>query len=97
VPVAGRYPFQSVTRPRQPGGVHPAPKNPTASQAAKALAAELDRLRADFPEFWIWPESTGSGVRFVARSQRPGLNPHTVVTADLAELRAALGQPDRPR
>ena len=82
----------------QPPAAHrPAPKNRTASQAVEALAAELDRLRADFPEFWIWRENTGSGVRFVARSQRVGLNPHTVVTADPAELRAALGQPDRPR
>ncbi len=80
-----------------PAAHHPAPKNTTASQAVEALAAELDRLRADFPEFWIWRENTGSGVRFVARSQRAGLNPHTVVTADPAELRAALGQPDRPR
>jgi hypothetical protein len=79
-----------------PAAHHPAPKNPTASQAVEALAAELDRLRADFPEFWIWRENTGSGVRFVARSQRVGLNPHTVVTADPAELRAALGQPGRP-
>jgi hypothetical protein len=80
-----------------PAAHHPAPKNLTASQAVEALAAELDRLRADFPEFWIWRENTGSGVRFVARSQRAGLNPHTVVTADPVELRAALGQPDRPR
>jgi hypothetical protein len=83
--------------PAQPPAAHrPAPKKPTASQAVEAVAAELDRLRADFPEFWIWRENTGSGVRFVARSQRVGLNPHTVVTADPAELRAALGQPDRP-
>jgi hypothetical protein len=83
-----------------PTANQPAPKNTTAPQAveaAEALAAELDRLRADFPQFWIWRENTGSGVRFVARSQRAGLNPHTVVTADPAELRAALGDPGRPR
>ena len=57
----------------------------------------LNRLRADFPQFWIWRENTGSGVRYIARSQRAGLNPHTVVTDDPAELRAALGHPDRPR
>lgn len=79
-----------------PAANHPAPRNTTASQAAEDLAAELDHLRADFPEFWIWRENTGSGVRFVARSQRAGRNPHTVVTADPAELRAALGQPDCP-
>ena len=29
-------------------------------------------------------------VRYVARSLHPGLNPHTVVTDDVGELRAAL-------
>ena len=80
-----------------PTADHPAARNNTAPQAVDALAAELDRLRADFPQFWIWRENTGSGVRYIARSQRAGLNPHTVVTADPAELRAALGPPDRPR
>jgi hypothetical protein len=74
---------------------HPAARNSTASQAADAQSAELDRLRADFPLFWIWRENTGSGVRYIARSQRAGVNPHTVVTADPAELRVALGHPDR--
>jgi hypothetical protein len=62
-------------------------------QTVDAQAAELDRLRADFPLFWIWRENTGSGVRYIARSQRAGVNPHTVVTADPAELRAALSEP----
>ncbi len=80
-----------------PAGQNPAAKNTGASRLADALAAELDGLRADFPQFWIWRENTGSGVRYVARSQRAGLNPHTVVTADPAELRAVLGDPGRPR
>jgi len=78
-----------------PTADHPAARNTTAPQAVDAVAAELDRLRAEFPLFWIWRETTGSGVRYIARSQRAGLNPHTVVTADPAELRAALGHPDR--
>jgi len=82
---------------QHPAGQHPAAENTSASQLADALAAELASLRADFPRFWIWRENTGSGVRYVARSQRASLNPHTVVTADPAELRAALGEPDRPR
>ena len=77
--------------PAQPPAAHPsAAKNTSASEAMDALA-ELDRLRADFPHFRIWRENTGSGPRYVARSQRAGLHPHTVVTADPAELRAALG------
>ncbi len=79
-----------------PTADHSAAKNTTGSQLADVVAAELDSLRADFPQFWIWREHTGSGVRYVARSQRAGLNPHTVVTADPAELRAALGEPGRP-
>jgi len=52
--------------------------------------AELAALREEFPAFRIWREITGDRVRFVARSRRPGLNPHTVVTPDLGELRNAL-------
>jgi hypothetical protein len=74
-----------------PADDHPA-GNATVPPALDAQAAELDRLRADFPSFWIWRENTGSGVRYIARSQRAGLNPHTVVTADPAELRAVLSE-----
>jgi hypothetical protein len=74
---------------------HLAAGNTTVPQAVDAQIAELNRLRADFPLFWIWRENTGSGVRYIARSQRAGLNPHTVVTADPAELRAVLSEPGR--
>jgi hypothetical protein len=51
---------------------------------------ELASLRKDFPRFRIWRETIRDRVRYVARTKHPGLNPHTVVTDDLAELRAAL-------
>jgi S-adenosyl methyltransferase len=51
---------------------------------------ELVALRRHFPQFLIWREDAWGRVRYIARSQRPGLNPHTVVTADPDELRAAL-------
>jgi SAM-dependent methyltransferase len=51
-----------------------------------ALAA----LRADCPAFRIWREHIPGRVRYVARSLYDGLNPHTVVTSDLGELRQAL-------
>jgi hypothetical protein len=55
------------------------------------LAAEfLDEVREQFPQFRIWRETIPGRVRYVARSLSPGLNPHTVVTGDPAELRAAL-------
>jgi S-adenosyl methyltransferase len=55
---------------------------------------ELAELRKRFPSFRIWREITRDRCRYVARSQRAGLNPHTVVTADMAELEAAL-EPSR--
>ena len=59
---------------------------------------ELASLRKDFPRFRVWRETIGDRVHYVARSQHPGLNPHTVVTDDLAELRAALEpSPDAAR
>lgn len=50
----------------------------------------LPSLQEQFPGFRIWKEAIGERVRYVARSERPGLNPHTVVTDDIGELRAAL-------
>jgi hypothetical protein len=52
---------------------------------------EIARLQASFPEFRIWRESTYSGPRYIACRLRPGTRPHTLVTADLGELRAELG------
>jgi O-methyltransferase involved in polyketide biosynthesis len=54
------------------------------------LSADLAVLRADFPSHKIWQEHTLGRSRYIARSRRGGLNPHTVVTSDLRELRAAL-------
>ncbi len=58
--------------------------------------SELNRLASAYPAFWFSREAIGRrGARWVARRKdglRPGL--HTVITADLAELRAALANPD---
>jgi S-adenosyl methyltransferase len=64
------------------------PEATETATAAHALAA----LRADFPDHEIWPEDDGNQVRYVAR----GRHPHTVVTADLGELRAALSDACAP-
>jgi hypothetical protein len=53
-------------------------------------ARELAALQADFPQFEIWPEATLGRLRYVSISTRLDLNPHTVVTADLTELRTVL-------
>ena len=60
---------------------------------------EMAVLRDDYPGYKIWREVTPGRERFVARSLHFGLNPHTVVTADLSELRDMLqpaGNPDLP-
>jgi len=51
---------------------------------------ELAKLQEDFPGFRIWREVTGERVRLVAVCRRHGTSPHTVVTAEAAELRAVL-------
>ena len=60
---------------------------------------ELAVLRDDYPGYKIWREVTPGRERYIARSLHFGLNPHTVVTADLSELRDVLqptGTPDLP-
>jgi S-adenosyl methyltransferase len=58
---------------------------------------DLAAVRADYPGYRIWRESTAGRDRYVVRSLLRGLNPHTVVTDDLSELRQVLqpaGGPD---
>jgi hypothetical protein len=50
----------------------------------------LPAARAEFPQFRIWQETTNNRIRYIARSLHRGIHPHTVVTADLGELRAEL-------
>ena len=50
----------------------------------------LLQLRADFPRFSIWREHTPGRVRYVARRMNGGVGPHTLITADPAELRREL-------
>jgi hypothetical protein len=51
---------------------------------------ELAGLQEDFPGFRIWREVTGERVRLIAVRRWRGTSPHTVVTAEAAELRALL-------
>jgi hypothetical protein len=50
----------------------------------------LPAVRSEFPQFRIWRETEGTRTRYIARGLSPGVRPHTVVTADLSELRAEL-------
>ena len=54
------------------------------------LPDPLPALRAEFPAFRIWRETLWDRVRYIARSPHLDLNPHTVITGDPGELRAAL-------
>jgi len=57
------------------------------------MADELTALQAQYPQFRIWEEKTADGQsRYVARSIHLAGRPHTLVTADRGELRAALAQ-----
>jgi hypothetical protein len=51
---------------------------------------EIILLRAEFPGHRIGTETVVDRIRYVARRQRDGAHPHTVITGDLSELRAAL-------
>jgi hypothetical protein len=68
----------------------PSPGDPS------AVAADLARLHAEFPGYRIWHEITGTRARLVAVRRYHGTSPHTVVTADPAELRAALAASHPP-
>jgi hypothetical protein len=59
-------------------------------QHAGPRATEIAQLQEDFPGFRIWQETTGERTRLVAVRRQHGTGPHTVVTADLTELRAVL-------
>lgn len=53
----------------------------------------LAALRREFPRYRIWLDPIPGRRRFVARRQNPGPGPHTVITSDPDELRAALAAP----
>ena len=53
----------------------------------------LAALQKEFPHYRVWLEPAHDQYRFVARRLHPGTGPHTVVTSDPAELRAALAAP----
>jgi hypothetical protein len=68
----------------------PAPDGHEPTDGTLSLPDPLPALVAEFPAFRIWRESICGRVRFIACRLHPDLHPHTVITADLDELRAAL-------
>lgn len=67
--------------------------DPTATPAQRA---DLDTARRDFPGYRIEVEPVPGRRRFIARRTEPGPGPHTLVTSDLAELRAELSPTQQP-
>jgi hypothetical protein len=59
--------------------------------------ATLAALRQEFPGYRVWLEPVYGRYRFVARRLHPGTRPHTVITSDPAELRAALAVASPPQ
>jgi hypothetical protein len=53
-------------------------------------APTLRQIREQYPQFVIWREAALDRARFIARARELGTSPHTVITADLSELRDAL-------
>jgi hypothetical protein len=67
------------------------------SEDHRSRQRELAELQEDFPSFRIWREVSGERARLVAVRRRHGTSPHTVVTAEAAELRTVLaGQQQIP-
>jgi hypothetical protein len=66
------------------------PAEPAPIATANTVSDPLAALQRHFPQFRIWREDACGRVRYVARSRHPGQHPHTIVTSDLGELRAAL-------
>jgi hypothetical protein len=67
---------------------------PASDQLPTAL--ELKKLQAEIPGYRIWREVAGDHVRLVAVALTPGASPHTVITADMAELLDVLRGPASP-
>ena len=67
--------------------------DPTATSAQRA---DLDAARRDFPGYQIEVQPVPGRRRYIARRTQPGPGPHTLITSDLAELRAELSPAQQP-
>jgi hypothetical protein len=71
----------------------PAPDHAAPAANAQTDGADQEKLatlRAEFPGHHVSTETIVDRVRYVVRSRYEGVLPHTVITRDFAELRAAL-------
>ncbi len=74
----------------QPDTTTPAPASGSAGSGTPSVRDQLPGLRAEFPCFRIWHEDACDCALYMSRSLHLEINPHTVMTGDIGELRAAL-------
>jgi O-methyltransferase involved in polyketide biosynthesis len=63
---------------------------PSPTSTVTAGLRSLEAIERDFPQFVIWREALRDRIRYIARARDLSTPLHTVVAADLGELRAAL-------
>jgi O-methyltransferase involved in polyketide biosynthesis len=69
---------------------------PSTISTVNAELRSLEAIERDFPQFAIWREAIRDRIRYIARARDLSTRLHTVVTADLGELRAALAEAESP-
>ena len=69
---------------------HHQPSDSRPHSPAAPAPGDLEAARRDFPWYLIHEELHYDRRRYVARRTQPGPGPHTLITSDLAELRAEL-------
>jgi len=57
-----------------------------------ARQREIADLQQDFPGYRVWQEAMGDRIQLVAVRRKAATSPHTLVTTDVAELRATLAK-----
>ncbi len=71
----------------------PATVDPAISPVPAVLAAGL---ATDYPDYCVWTETFRAVPRYGAAARTLAIHPHTVITTDPSELRAALGSRPPP-
>jgi hypothetical protein len=61
------------------------------------LCTEWTAIQDEFPDFHVSHEMGRGYMRYISRSRRLGVNPHTVITDDLDELCEVLRKAQYPR
>lgn len=64
--------------------------DPSTISTLNAGLRSQQAIQREFPQFVIWREALRDRIRYIARARDLSTPLHTVVTADLEELRAAL-------